>query len=162
MLIKLAKLVLALLMTIHTLSMAAEPDKASSALMLKVIKSPTCGCCQKWIDHIIEQGIPAQSQNFEKMGAVKEHFGIQPQYRSCHTAVSPSGFIFEGHVPAKFVKQFISESHPEAIGLSVPAMPVGSPGMEVGDKFMPYQILILFKDGSSKVYAEVKHYQEQF
>ena len=73
-----------------------------------------------------------------------------------------SGFAFEGHIPAKFIQQFLSEEHPNAIGLSVPAMPVGSPGMEVGDRFMPYNVLILFKDGTSKVYAKVKTYEEQF
>ena len=65
-------------------------------------------------------------------------------------------------VPAKFIQQFLSEEHPNAIGLSVPAMPVGSPGMEVGDRFMPYKVLILFKDGTSEVYAKVKTYEEQF
>ena len=71
-------------------------------------------------------------------------------------AVSSDGFIFEGHIPSKFIKQFLSEVHPEAIGLSVPGMPLGSPGMEVDDRFMPYDVLILFKDGTSKVYAEVR------
>jgi len=89
-------------------------------------------------------------------------YGIKPNYRSCHTAVTRNGFAFEGHVPAKFIKQFLAEKHNNAIGLSVPAMPVGSPGMEVGERFMPYNVLILFKDGTSEVYAEVKTYEEQF
>ena len=87
---------------------------------------------------------------------IKEKYNIEPQYRSCHTAVSSDGFIFEGHIPSKFIKQFLSEDHPKAIGLSVPGMPLGSPGMEVEDRFMPYDVLILFKDGTSKVYAEVR------
>ena len=80
---------------------------------------------------------------------------IRDRYRSCHTTVSSDGFVFEGHIPSKYVEQFLSEKHTDAIGLSVPGMPMGSPGMEVGDRFMPYDVLILFKDGSSKVYAEV-------
>ena len=87
---------------------------------------------------------------------IKEKYNIEPQYRSCHTAVSSDDFIFEGHIPSKYIKQFLSEDHPEAIGLSVPGMPLGSPGMEVGNRFMPYDVLILFKDGTSKVYAEVR------
>ena len=70
--------------------------------------------------------------------------------------MSSDGFIFEGHIPSKYIKQFLSEDHPEAIGLSVPGMPLGSPGMEVEDLFMPYDVLILFKDGTNKVYAEVR------
>ena len=81
---------------------------------------------------------------------------LRPQYRSCHTAVSSEGFIFEGHIPSKYIKQFLSEDHPDAIGLSVPGMPLGSPGMEVEDRFMPYDVLILFKDGTSKTYAEIR------
>jgi hypothetical protein len=82
-------------------------------------------------------------------------YEIKPEYRSCHTGVSSNGYIFEGHVPSKYVTQFLSEDHPSAIGLSVPGMPLGSPGMEVGDRFMPYKVLILYKDGTSKVYADV-------
>ena len=87
---------------------------------------------------------------------IKEKYNIEPQYRSCHTAVSSNGLVFEGHIPSKYIKQFLSEDHPEAIGLSVPGMPLGSPGMEVEDRFMPYDVLILYKDGTSKVYAEVR------
>ena len=82
-------------------------------------------------------------------------YEIETQYRSCHTAVSSNGFVFEGHIPSKFITQFLSEDHPDAIGLSVPGMPLGSPGMEAGDLFMPFEVLILYKDGTSKVYADV-------
>ena len=64
--------------------------------------------------------------------------------------------FFEGHIPSKYIDQFLSEEHPNAIGLSVPGMPLGSPGMEVEGMFTPYNVLILFKDGTSDIYAEVK------
>ena len=86
---------------------------------------------------------------------IKQKFNIKSEYRSCHTAVSEDGYIFEGHVPSKYIAQFLSEKNTNAIGLSVPGMPIGSPGMEVGDRFMPYKVLILFKDGTSEVYAEI-------
>ena len=60
------------------------------------------------------------------------------------------------HIPSQYITQFLSEDHPNAIGLSVPGMPLGSPGMEVGDRFMPYDVLILYKDGSSRVFAEIR------
>ena len=89
------------------------------------------------------------------MQEVKEKYNIKPEYRSCHTGVSEDGYIFEGHIPSKYITQFLSEKNPDAIGLSVPGMPLGSPGMEVGDRFTPYDILILYKDGTHKVYAEI-------
>ena len=92
---------------------------------------------------------------------LKTEHGINPQYRSCHTAVSTDGFVFEGHIPAKYVHQFLSDTPEGAIGLAVPAMPVGSPGMEVDDKFMPYQVLLIKKDGGSEVYADISTREEQ-
>ena len=70
--------------------------------------------------------------------------------------------MFEGHIPAKYIHQFLEETHDDAIGLSVPGMPLSSPGMEVGDRFMPYYILLLKKDGSTTVYAQVQSKMEQY
>ena len=97
----------------------------------------------------------ADVQNHKNLTEIKETLGIKPEYRSCHTGVSKDGYIFEGHIPSQYVAQFLSEDHPDALGLSVPGMPLGSPGMEVGDRFMPYEVLLLNKDGSSEVYAKV-------
>lgn len=69
--------------------------------------------------------------------------------------MSEQGYVFEGHIPARYIRQFLAEPHPDAIGLSVPAMPLGSPGMEVEDRFMPYDIISLKKDGSSGLYARI-------
>ena len=87
---------------------------------------------------------------------IKDSYNIKPEYRSCHTSVSNSGHVFEGHIPSQYITQFLSEDHPNAIGLSVPGMPLGSPGMEVGNRFMPYDVLILYKDGTSRVFAEIR------
>ena len=102
-----------------------------------------------------DNGFVADTQNHQNLEGIKKMYEIKPEYRSCHTGVSKDGYIFEGHVPSKYVTQFLSEDHPNAIGLSVPGMPLGSPGMEVDDLFMPYEVLILYKDGTSKVYADV-------
>ena len=142
-------------------------DKTNSAkpqpIILDVYKTPTCGCCKKWISHIDDNGFQSTIHNKNDVSIIKEKKGIAPRYRSCHTAISKEGYAFEGHVPAKFIQQFLKEQHDEnVIGLSVPAMPVGSPGMEVGDKFQPYKVLLLKADGSYKVYANVQSYEEQF
>ena len=123
---------------------------------LLIHKTPTCGCCKKWIKHLEKNGFLTLSEDHQSLQEIKEKYNIKPKYRSCHTGVSKEGYIFEGHIPSKYISQFLSEKNPNAIGLSVPGMPLGSPGMEVEGMFTPYNVLILFKDGSSKVYAEVK------
>ncbi|MFT5755784.1 MAG: hypothetical protein ACI9LM_000496 [Alteromonadaceae bacterium] len=138
-------------------------DTKSQSIVLDVYKSPTCGCCKKWIDHINENGFESKVHSYQNFSVIKDTKGIEPQYRSCHTAISKDGYAFEGHVPAKFIQQFIKEQHAEdVIGLSVPAMPVGSPGMEVDDKFQPYNVLLLKSDGTYQIYASVQAYEEQF
>lgn len=135
---------------------------AQSTVDLMVFKTPTCGCCQLWIDHIELNGFKAKVKDQQSLENIKSILGIPSNHRSCHTAVSRSGHVFEGHVPAKYITQFLQEKHDNAIGLAVPAMPIGSPGMEVGEQFRPYQIRIMYKDGTSKVYATVDDYVEQF
>ena len=141
---------------ISIFSFAADTQNINAETSLLVHKTPTCGCCKMWVEHLKMNGLKANTQDHENLDEIKKMYGIKPQYRSCHTAVSKDGYIFEGHIPSKYITQFLSENHPNAIGLSVPGMPIGSPGMEVGDRFMPYDVLILFKDGSSNVFAEVR------
>lgn len=140
--------------TEHSNTMPGSADKTAE-LTLTVYKTPSCGCCKKWVSHLEQQGVVAQTKNYDDLSGIKTRYGITPQYYSCHTAVSEQGYVFEGHIPAKYIRQFLAESHPDAIGLSVPAMPLGSPGMEVEDRFMPYDILLLNKDGSASVYAHI-------
>ena len=94
--------------------------------------------------------------------AIKDLYRIANNLRSCHTAVSTQGYVFEGHIPARYIHQSLANPPADAMGLTVPAMPVGSPGMEVGDKFMPYQILLMKKDGSTEVFASVGSMAQQY
>lgn len=141
---------------------ANEHQTSTHQHQIQVFKSETCGCCQHWIDHLTDQGMSVQSHNSEQMGAVKHYLGIAPQYHSCHSGVINNQYVFEGHVPAKFIRQFLQAPPAGALGLAVPRMPIGSPGMEMGERFQPYQVLLLLKDGSSAVYADIKSYKEQF
>ncbi|HEY9135347.1 MAG TPA: DUF411 domain-containing protein [Pseudomonadales bacterium] len=129
------------------------PGAAISAL--QVFKSPQCGCCGEWVKHMQSAGFHTQVTDTEALDAVKTRYNIPRQYQSCHTAVSEQGYIFEGHIPAKEVQRFLKEKPANAIGLSVPGMPIGSPGMEMNDKLMPYQVLLLMKDGSTQVYSHI-------
>ena len=129
---------------------------------LSIYKSATCLCCQSWIHHIEQHGFSSQAYNVDNLGAFKQSKKIAPRYRPCHTTLSDSGYVFEGHIPAKFIMKFLAKPPQHALGLAVPAMPVGSPGMEMGDRFMPYQVIQLNSDGSDEVYAEITTYEEQF
>ena len=143
-------------LTFSVFSSGVINENFSSESTLVVHKTPTCGCCKKWMKHLEEHDFNISSHDHLNLNDIKDMHNIKPEYRSCHTAVSSDGFIFEGHIPSKYIKQFLSENHDDAIGLSVPGMPLGSPGMEFDNRFMPYDVLILYKDGSSKVYAEVR------
>ena len=138
---------------------ASEISKktSESGFELLVHKTPTCGCCKMWVKHMEENGFTVNTKDHQSLIKIKEELKIEPEYRSCHTGISSQGHFFEGHIPSKYVSQFLSEGNPDAIGLSVPGMPLGSPGMEVEDRFTPYDVLVHFKDGSTKVYAEIRN-----
>jgi len=120
----------------------------------KVYKQASCGCCGKWIDHMEDAGFLVEPQNHVNLNSIKSTFGISPKYQSCHTAVS-EGYVFEGHIPAKIIQQFLAEKPNGAVGLSVPGMPVGSPGMEMENRQVPYDVLLLKSDGTSEVYVHI-------
>lgn len=136
-------------------------DAGAAPTPLEVYKSPTCGCCGKWLGHMESQGFTMVPHDTDDLDAIKTKLGIGPAYRSCHTAISPEGFVFEGHVPAKIIRRFLDEKPAGAIGLAVPGMPAGSPGMEVGDTFMPYEVVLLKDDGSAERYAFVESPADQ-
>lgn len=154
----------AALVTKTDTSVVAKTEKLKlPSIALDVYKSPNCGCCKKWLSHINDNNFESTTYSKYDFSVIKNGKGIAPRYRSCHTAISTNGYVFEGHVPAKFIQQFMQTTQAvDVIGLSVPAMPVGSPGMEVDDKFQPYRILLLKSDGTSEVYAYVESYKEQF
>ncbi len=130
--------------------------------VLSVLKDPSCGCCALWVDHVTERGFVAQISHPADLNLEKLERGIAPQYQSCHTAVSSEGFVFEGHVPANLIQRFLDEKPENSLGLAVPGMPLGSPGMELGEQFQPYDVLLLKADGSAEVYARINTKTEQY
>ncbi|PNK60078.1 DUF411 domain-containing protein [Psychrobacter sp. FDAARGOS_221] len=126
-----------------------------------VYKDPNCGCCTEWIDYAQKAGMHAAVQHPQNLSVFKEKYRVPPQMQSCHTAVTEDGYVFEGHVPAKFIAQFLDNPPADAIGLTVPGMPVGSPGMEVDDQFMAYKVYQINKDGSVIEFASVDTPQQQ-
>jgi len=131
------------------------------AVQLTVYKKTGCKCCNKWLRHMRDNGFATTSHNQSNLSDIKEKLGIPAKLRSCHTSVTEDGFVFEGHIPAKFIQQFLDEKPEGAIGLSVPAMPTGTPGMEFGDMLQPYKVYLLKADGSTEIYAQVNSAEEQ-
>lgn len=130
-------------------------------VVLNVYKSETCGCCVGWIDHMEQHNYHSEVYHPADLNGMKDKLGIKPEWASCHTAVSDEGYLFEGHIPAKFIDRFLANPPKNAIGLTVPGMPIGGPGMEMGDRFTPYDILVMNKDGTSRVFASIKSPADQ-
>jgi hypothetical protein len=121
---------------------------------IEVWKSPTCQCCEKWVDHLKENGfaVKANDTDTSALEAIKRSAGISEKLDACHTG-KIGGYVIEGHVPASDVKRLIAE-HPDAIGLTVPGMPAGSPGMEQADgTTQNYDVLLVKKDGTTEIFA---------
>lgn len=148
----------------ETIINATSTSKSDIDSAMTVYKTATCGCCTTWVEHADKMGFNNTVKNlsYDDMTVVKNKLGIGNQFQSCHTAVNTDGYAFEGHVPSKYIKLFLASPPENAIGLAVPGMPVGSPGMEYQNKFMPYQIMLLMKDGSSSVYASIDNPEMQF
>ena len=133
----------------------ASNSITSEIVSLDVYKSRTCGCCKKWISHIEDFGFESEVHHPANLNKIKADKGIEPRYQSCHTAVSSDGYVFEGHIPANIMQQFLANPPSNAIGLAVPGMPVGSPGMEMGNRYDEYTIFLLNKDGDDVVYEHI-------
>jgi hypothetical protein len=126
-------------------------SSAQQKPVVSVFKTPTCGCCSKWVDHMKANGFDVRVQDVDDIGALKEKLGVAPEISSCHTS-QVGGYVVEGHVPAAAVQRLLKEK-PKVAGLTVPGMPAGSPGMEVpGGHKEPYAILTFDKSGKTSVY----------
>ena len=117
-----------------------------------VYKTPTCGCCSQWVSHLREAGFEVEANDLNDLSSIKNHYGVQRAFSSCHTAIV-EGYVVEGHVPAEYVKRLLEE-RPDVAGLTVPGMPIGSPGME-GPNPQPYNVFSFDKEGRTEVFARV-------
>ncbi len=135
---------------------AISSRAAGSAIPAKVWKSPTCGCCNDWIAHLEANGFAVTAFN-EGNSDARQRLGMPVRFGSCHTA-EIEGYAIEGHVPAREIHRLLDEK-PQAVGLSVPAMPRGSPGMdgpEYGGVSDPYDVLLIDRDGEASVFQSYR------
>jgi len=133
-------------------SLAQASWAAPETPVIDASKSPTCGCCNKWIDHLKANGFGVRSYDTDNVAQHKARLGVPPGYGSCHTA-EVDGYVIEGHVPAREIKRLLKE-RPRARGLVVPAMPVGSPGMEADGCKDPYKVFLVNRNGSTRTYVQ--------
>ena len=140
----LVSLVFLVVVTLNT----SPPVEAKEKVV--VYKSPSCGCCSKWVDHMEDMGFAVEVHDRKNMDPIKREYGIQPKHQSCHTA-KVGGYVIEGHVPAADIKRLLVEK-PDIKGLAAPGMPMGSPGME-GPHKDAYDVLALDHDDSAQVFS---------
>ena len=129
---------------------AAPTAQASPAIV--VYKTEGCGCCNGWVEHLQAAGFDVDARDVSDLMSIKGDAGVPADLSSCHTALI-DGYVVEGHVPAYVIRKLLEE-RPEVLGITVPGMPVGSPGME-GPNAKPYEVLSFDREGNRAVFAEV-------
>ena len=137
-----------------TLAAAIVVAQKPAPVVVDVVKSATCGCCMKWVEHMRQAGFDVKVKDLEQaaLDKVKTDYGIPATAQSCHTA-RVAGYTVEGHVPADAVQRLLKEK-PAVAGIAVGGMPTGSPGMEVpSGRKQPFNVVSFSKDGSTKVFA---------
>jgi hypothetical protein len=136
----------------QSVAAASSPGAAEALPKLVVHKSPYCGCCEQWVEHMEHAGFDVEVRQLDNLGPIKEALGVPARAGSCHTA-EIGGYFVEGHVPAQDIQRLLAEQ-PAAKGLAAPGMPLGSPGMPAPDgREQPYEVLLIGADGSATVYA---------
>ncbi|MHC9084437.1 DUF411 domain-containing protein [Luteimonas sp. RIT-PG2_3] len=130
-----------------------SPVQPGALPLMTVSKHPSCGCCGVWIEHMQAAGFKVAVNDVEDLGPIKQAAGVPYAMGSCHTA-QVDGYFIEGHVPASDVLRLLAE-RPDAKGLTVPGMPMGSPGMEHPDGIVqPYTVTLVRKDGSTQAFSQ--------
>jgi hypothetical protein len=139
-----------MLLAISIVASASYRIRAQQPPKVEVYKDPTCGCCAIWVTHMKMRGFDTTVMNVGDIAAVKAKYHVPNQLRSCHTALV-GGYVIEGHVPATDVQRLLKQ-RPKVVGLAVPGMPIGSPGME-GQNGRPYDVLTFDAAGKTTVFS---------
>ncbi len=137
---------------VGSVAVAACAPGGRSSTQLAVYKTPVCACCTAWVDHMRAAGFEARVSELPSLRSLRSTQGVPEALASCHTALI-GGYVLEGHVPAEDVRKLLAE-RPKAVGLAVPAMPLGSPGMEMPHgRREPFDTLLILEGGGTRVFA---------
>jgi hypothetical protein len=131
----------------------ARAAAAPAPLAITVYKTPQCGCCKDWVGHLEKNGFAPKTHDLPDLSETKDTVGVPDALRSCHTALI-GRYVIEGHVPADLIKKLVADNPSNILGLAVPGMPAGSPGMEVPGRKDPYDVIAFTRDGKRSVYAK--------
>ena len=126
---------------------------AAAGTPITVYKTPTCGCCKDWVKHLEKNGFTPKPHDLNDLSETKDTLGVPDALRSCHTAVI-GRYVIEGHVPADLIRKVLADKPTNILGLAVPGMPAGSPGMEVPGRKDPYDVIAFTRDGKRSIYAK--------
>lgn len=137
-----------------TTSLTGQAEEAINDKEITVYRSPTCGCCGKWIEHVKQNHFVIKDIVSDDMQAIKKKYGVPDQLASCHTAIV-DGYVIEGHVPAADIQKLL-DTKPKVVGISAPGMPMGSPGMEMGGRADDFDVVSFDSAGNVQVFAEHK------
>lgn len=139
---------LAMCLLVISAGVSAESADGDKSIDIVVYRSPSCGCCGKWLEHLKENNFNVEDVITNDVQAIKDKYGVTREMASCHTAIV-DGYVVEGHVPASDIKTLL-KTKPKVVGIAVPGMPSGTPGMEMGGKKEPYNVMSFDRE---------KHYQ---
>lgn len=139
--------------TLLVLSILTTNSYALETKKMTVYKSPYCGCCTAWTDIMKKNGFDITIIKTNEMNEIKKKVGVESKFASCHTAII-DGYFIEGHVNYSSIKKLLKEKPKNAIGISVPGMPLGSPGMEQNNIKHKYNVILIKKDGSTSIYEK--------
>ncbi|UHQ55675.1 DUF411 domain-containing protein [Microbulbifer sp. YPW16] len=137
---------------------AEQQQAAVQQPVITVYKHRFCFCCKRWMEHLQGNGMqtPVVNASNDELSELKGKWRIPTGMQGCHTGVFNGEYVFEGHVPARLIRKFLANPPEGSIGLTVPGMPKGSPGMYDGDKFSPYTVYLVMRDGDYRFYARVE------
>ena len=141
---------LAIALLVFNAGIQAETIKAGKPVDIVVYRSPSCTCCEKWLEHLKKNNFSVKDIVTDDIQAIKNKYGVSPEMASCHTAIV-DGYVIEGHVPANDVMKLL-KTKPKTVGIAVPGMPSGTPGMEMGDGKDSYKVMRFDKENHYEVF----------
>ncbi|MDD1613437.1 MAG: DUF411 domain-containing protein [Methylococcaceae bacterium] len=147
---KVLSIFLAIALLVFNAGIQAETIKAGKPVDIVVYRSPSCTCCEKWLEHLKKNNFSVKDIVTDDIQAIKNKYGVSPEMASCHTAIV-DGYVIEGHVPANDIMNLL-KTRPKIVGIAVPGMPSGTPGMEMGDRKDSYNVMSFDKENHYEVF----------